>query len=146
MHIALDCGLFALVQASGMWHFSNNFWNSIPVNSPPGSCMHCWGHGYHASQRCAYFLWFLSSSGNLRLCITTITDVLYEPANVFTMLLWDVLHVLQFWDKHFLLIKVVVEPESNKTFSNLFDLTADIVSTTIIVIGARSVFLGSILI
>jgi hypothetical protein len=44
------------------------------------------------------------------------------------------------------LINVVVEPESNRTFSNLLDLTADIVSTTIIVIGARLVRLGSTLI
>ena len=43
-----------------MWHFSNSVWNSIPVNSPPGSCMHRWGHGYHASQHCAYFLATLS--------------------------------------------------------------------------------------
>jgi len=91
------------------------------------------------------FLRFLSSSVNLRLRITTISDVLYEPANVFTMLLWDVLHVLQFLCKHSLLIKVVVGPESNMTFSNLLDLTADIVSTTIIVIGARLVLLGSTL-
>ena len=72
--------------------------------------------------------------------------MLYEPANVFTILLCDVLHVWQFLGKHFLLIKVMVEPESNRTFSNLLDLTADIVSTTIIVIGARLVLLGSTLI
>ena len=45
--------------------------------------------------------------------------MLYEPDNVFTILLCDILHVLQFLGKHFSLIKVVVEPESNKTFSNL---------------------------
>ncbi len=61
------------------------------------------------------------------------------PANVFTILLCDVLHVWQFLGKHFLLINVVVEPESNRTFSNLLDLAADIVSTTIIVIGVRLV-------
>jgi hypothetical protein len=72
--------------------------------------------------------------------------VLYEPANVFTILLCDVLHVWQFLGKHFLLINVMVEPESNRSFSNLLDLTADIVSTTIIVIGARLVRLGSTLI
>ena len=72
--------------------------------------------------------------------------MLYEPANVFTILLCDVLHVWQFFGKHFLLINVMVEPESNRTFSNLLDLTADIVSTTIIVIGARLVQLGSTLI
>jgi hypothetical protein len=56
------------------------------------------------------------------------------------------LHVWQFLGKHFLLINVMVEPESNRTFSNLLDLTADIVSTTIIVIGARLVLLESTLI
>jgi hypothetical protein len=40
----------------------------------------------------------------------------------------------------------MVEPESNRTFSNLLDLTADIVSTTIIVIGARLDLFGSTLI
>ncbi len=69
--------------------------------------------------------------------------MLYEPAYVFTILLCDVLHVLQFLGRHFLLIKVVIEPESNKTFNNLLDLTAEIVFTTIIVIGARLVLLGS---
>jgi hypothetical protein len=73
----------------------------------------------------------------------TISDVLYERANVFTILLCNILNVLQFLGKHVLLIKVVVEPEFNKTFSNHLDLTADIVSTTIIVIGARLVLLGS---
>jgi hypothetical protein len=89
---------------------------------------------------------FLSSSGNLRLRIVTIFDVLYDPANVVTILLCDVLRVLQCLGKHFLLIKVMVEPESSETFSNLLDLTAAIVSTTIIVIGARLVLLGSTLI
>jgi hypothetical protein len=64
--------------------------------------------------------------------ITTISDVLYEPANVFTILSFAVLRVLQFLGKHFLLITVMVEPESNKTFNSLLDLTADVVSTTII--------------
>jgi len=68
---------------------------------------------------------------------------LYEPANAVTILLCDVLQVLQCLGKHFLLIKVMVERESSKTFSNLLDLTAAIVSTTIIVIGARLVLLGS---
>ncbi len=40
--------------------FSNSVWNSIPVNSPPGSCMHRWGHGYHANQHRAYFFVTLS--------------------------------------------------------------------------------------
>ena len=51
---------FALVQASLVLHFSNSVWNSIPVSSSPGSCMHSLGHGYCASQHCAYFLDTLS--------------------------------------------------------------------------------------
>ena len=89
---------------------------------------------------------FLSSSGNLKLRITAISDVLYEPVNVFTVLLFAVLHALQFLGKHLLLIKVVVEPESNQTFSNLLNLTVEIVSTTIVVIGVRLTLLGSTLI
>jgi hypothetical protein len=60
-----------------------------------------------------------------------------ELANVFTILSFAVLRVWQFLGKHFLLIMVMVDPESNKTFNSLLDLTADIVSTTIIVIGVR---------
>jgi hypothetical protein len=37
----------------------------------------------------------------------------------------------------FLLIMVVVEPESSKTFNNILDFTEKIVSTTIIVTGVR---------
>jgi hypothetical protein len=44
---------------------------------------------------------------------------------------------LAIFGKHFLLITVMVDPESSKTFNSLFDLTADIVSITIIVIGVR---------
>ena len=41
--------------------------------------------------------------------------------------------------KHFLLIKVIVGPESNRTLSNFLDLIAEIVSTTMIVTGVRFV-------
>jgi len=76
-HIALDCGFFALVQASLMWHFSNSVWNSIPVNSPPGSCMHRWGHGYRANQHWAYFL--LTSSDVLWSILTSSTRLVIVP-------------------------------------------------------------------
>ncbi len=37
------------------------------------------------------------------------------------------------------MIKVVVDPESSSTFSNFWDLTAEMVSTTMIVTGVRFV-------
>jgi hypothetical protein len=43
------------------------------VNSPPGSCMHRWGHGYRASQHFAYFL-------------ATLSDVLSSILTSFTRL------------------------------------------------------------
>jgi hypothetical protein len=42
----------------------------------------------------------------------------------------------------FLLIKVVVDPESNSTLSNFLDLTAEMASATIMVIGVRFVDTG----
>jgi hypothetical protein len=42
---------------------------------------------------------------------------------------------LQCLGKHLLLINVVVDPESNNTFSSLLDLTEEMVSTTKIVTG-----------
>jgi hypothetical protein len=50
-------------------------------------------------------------------------------------LLLEILHVWQFLRRHFLLIIVVIEPESNKTFSKILDFTEEMVSTTMIVTG-----------
>ncbi len=61
------------------------------------------------------------------------------PVRVFTFLLLEIGHGLQFLGRHFLLIKVVVDPESNSNFSNFLDLTAEMVSTTIMVTGVRFV-------
>ncbi len=55
-HTALDCGFFAVVHTSLMWQFCNSVWNSDPVNSVPGSCTQCWGHGLGISQHCANYL------------------------------------------------------------------------------------------
>jgi hypothetical protein len=49
--------------------------------------------------------------------------------------LLEILHVWKFLGRHFLLIIVVVESESNKTFSQILDFTEEIVSTTMIVTG-----------
>jgi hypothetical protein len=64
--------------------------------------------------------------------ITTSVEV-EVPARVFICLLLAILHGLQFRGKHFLLIIVIVDPESNKTFSKMLDLTEEMVSATIIV-------------
>jgi hypothetical protein len=84
---------------------------------------------------CWSTLWFLSSSGSLRLRNTTISDEVYEPARIYIFLLLEILHVWQFLGRHFLLIIVDVEPESNKTFSKILNFTEEMVSTTITVTG-----------
>ena len=62
------------------------------------------------------------------------------PARVlFICLLLD----LQFLDKHFLLIIVIVDPESSNTFSKTLDLTEEMVSTTMMVSGVRLFVLGT---
>ncbi len=50
-------------------------------------------------------------------------------------LLLEILHVGQFLGRHFLLIIVVVEPESNKTFSKILNFTEEMMSTNMIVTG-----------
>ncbi len=65
--------------------------------------------------------------------------------NLFTILLWNIWHGLHFLGKHFLLTRVVVDPESHKIFSNLLHLTEEMVSTTMIITGVRfweTFFLG----
>jgi hypothetical protein len=46
-------------------------------------------------------------------------------------------HGLQFLLKHFPLINVVVDPESNNTLSRVLDLTEGMVSTTMIITCVR---------
>ncbi len=84
---------------------------------------------------CWSTLQLLSSSGSLRLCNTTISDEVQEPASVLIFLLLEFLPVWQFTGRRFLLIMVVVEPESSKTFSKILDFTEEVVSTTMIVTG-----------
>ena len=52
-------------------------------------------------------------------------------------LLLEILHGWQCLGRHFLLIMVVVEPESSKTLNKILDFTEEIVSTTMIVTGVR---------
>ncbi len=51
--------------------------------------------------------------------------------------------VLQCRGKHFLLMNVLDDPESNKTFSKVRDRTAEMVSTTIMLRGVSRLLLGS---
>ena len=55
-------------------------------------------------------------------------------------LLLEILHGWQCLGRNFLLIIVVVEPESSKTFNKILDFTEEIVSTTMIVTGVRCFF------
>jgi hypothetical protein len=48
---------------------------------------------------------------------------------------WKFLHAWQYLGRHLLLIMVVVEPESNKTFNKILDFTEEIVFITMIVTG-----------
>jgi hypothetical protein len=48
---------------------------------------------------------------------------------------WKFCMLDNFIGRHFLLIMVVVEPESNKTFSKILDSTEEMASTTMIVTG-----------
>ena len=68
--------------------------------------------------------------------ITTSVEV-EVPARVFSCLLLAILHGLQFLGEHFLLIIVIVVPESNNIFSKILDLTEEMVSTTMMVTGVR---------
>ncbi len=52
-------------------------------------------------------------------------------------LLCEIVHGWQCLGRHFLLIMVVVEPESSKIFKKILDFTEEIVSTTMIVTGVR---------
>jgi hypothetical protein len=56
---------------------------------------------------------------------------------VLIFLLLEIFHGWQCFCRHFLLIMVVVEPESSKTFNKILDFTEEIVSTTMIVTGVR---------
>ena len=50
LHIEFAVGLRLDVGTSFMFVFSRRRWNSQPVNSPPLSWMHLFGHGYLANQ------------------------------------------------------------------------------------------------
>jgi hypothetical protein len=114
------------------------YFTSIPVllrKSAPKITSYLQESASNMSAYCWSTLQFLSSSGSLRLRNTTISDEVLEPASVLIFPLLEILHGWQFLGRHFLLIMVVVEPESNKTFSKILDFTVEMVSTTMIVTG-----------
>jgi hypothetical protein len=55
------------------------------------------------------------------------------------LLLLAISHGLKFLGKHLLLMKVVVDPESNNTLKRALGLTEEMVSTTMIVTNMRFV-------
>ncbi len=60
-----------------------------------------------------------------------------SPCEGIQFLLLVISHGLKFLGKHFLIINVVVDPESNKTFRRVLNLTEEMVSTAILFTGVR---------
>ena len=88
----------------------------------------------------------LSSSGSLILLNFIISEVLNKPASVVIFLVFSILNDWQFLVKHCLLIRVVVEPESNSAFSILLDVTEEMLSITTMVMGVSLLVSGKMLI
>jgi hypothetical protein len=94
---------------------------------------------------CSSTTQFLSNSGSLIFLMTTIC---FAELILVSVWIWHslvIVHGLQCLGRHLQLIKVDVNPGSNKTFSSVRDLTEDIVLATAMLVGVRC-FLFSILI
>jgi hypothetical protein len=74
--------------------------------------------------------------------MTTICFVELIPASVWIWRSLVIAHGLQCLGRHLRLIKVDVDPGSNRTFSSIRDLTEDIVSTTVMLVGVSLDALG----
>ncbi len=74
--------------------------------------------------------------------MTTTDLVSQDPASVLILRSCLMGIALQYLGRHLRLIKVAVDPGSNSTFSKVQDLTAEMVSTTIILVGVTRVLLG----
>ncbi len=84
----------------------------------------------------------MSSSGSLRFLLTTTSLVLQDPASVLILHSCLMEQVLQYLGRHLQLISVDGDPGSNNTLSKVRDLTADMVSMIIILVGASRFLLG----
>jgi hypothetical protein len=74
--------------------------------------------------------------------MTTISFAAHVPASVWIWCLLVIAHGLQCLGRHLRLIKVNVDPGSNRTFSSIRDLTEDIVSTTAMLVEVSLDALG----
>ena len=74
--------------------------------------------------------------------MTTTALVSHDPANVLIFRSCLIGCALQLLGRHLRLISVAVDPGSNNTFNNTQDLTSEIVSTTIILVGVSRFLLG----
>jgi hypothetical protein len=77
--------------------------------------------------------------------MTTICFAEHVPASVWIWRLLVVAHGLQCLGRHLQLINVDVDPESKRTFSSVHDLTEDIVSTTVMLVGVRCFLFGNLI-
>ena len=87
---------------------------------------------------------FLLNFGNLRLVRHTNSCVLIDSAMVLIFLPHFVGTGFASSGTALVFIKVSIDPRSNCTFSNFLDFTTPIVSTTMIEIGVRLLFFGSL--
>jgi hypothetical protein len=74
--------------------------------------------------------------------MTTICFIEHVPASVWIWRLLVIAHGLQCLGRHLQLIKVDVNPGSNRTFSSIRDLTEDTVLTTVMLVGVSVDALG----
>ncbi len=74
--------------------------------------------------------------------MTTTSLVLQDPARVLILRSCLMGHVLQCLGRHLRLISVDVDPGSNNTLSRVRDLTVDMVSTTMMLVGVSLILLG----
>ena len=74
--------------------------------------------------------------------MTTMDLVSHDPASVLILHSWLIGCALQFLGRHLRLIKVAVDPGSNSTYSNTRDLTSEMVSTAMILVGVSRFLLG----
>jgi hypothetical protein len=89
---------------------------------------------------------FLSNLGSLIFLMTTICFTEHIPASVWIWHSLVIVHGLQCLGRHLqLLIKVNVDPGSNRTFSSVLELSEDIVSATAMLVGVRCFLFGDLI-
>ncbi len=101
-------------------------------------------HPSKTSAFCCSTTWFLPSSGNLTCLMITICYVEQVPARVWILHLMMIAQDLQCLGRHLSLIKTDVDHGSKRTFSSVCNLTEEIVSTTVMVVGVKHLLFGSL--